>query len=81
MSTPDRAVRPRKKRYLTSLRATAKEINSLYNEYQAGLWTDTTDFRAAVYCLRSLAEVLKMAKDVEEFDERITNLEERIDAA
>jgi hypothetical protein len=77
VATGDMEPKPRKK-YLTTLRKTAKELNRIYNEYRAGTITDVSEFRAMVFGLRSLAEILKMSKDIEEFDARLAALEDTL---
>ena len=75
-SKRDIAKPPRKKRFSTT-RSIRLEMASIYGQWDRGEITDSTDFRATVFCLKAIADVLQLEKG-ETLEGRMTQIEERL---
>lgn len=67
----------RRRKRFPSLHSIRVELAAIYNDWQEGSITDATDFRATVFCLKAIADVLQLEKG-EAIDERLAELEEQV---
>lgn len=68
-----------KKVYATDFPKTRASLNRLLNRFLSNEASDTPRFRASVYALKAIADVLRMEKDFA-FEERLDALEARLDS-